>query len=321
MTPERRRQPEPIQGQERTPLALGDTPIDAYLLVLALVVALAIGFLHPGKDGRIAELIVVAVAAAWAYLVGVRAARLVAFAALSAYLALEGHYDRLNGDYAWQELLALGAIIAVVMASGALRGELERLRARVRALGDELEVIESERTLEAKLAGGKPMTQLEYELERSRRHNHEVCLILLRPDGFDEIGLRFGESAAELTLERIAETIGSSLRATDIPLRQGPFDFAVILPETSIEAARALAERTRLAIGSIRLELDPGEEIELSVSIGIASFPADATANDELVAAAQRALSAASEQGGNRTVLHSLPADAPAGWGIGRREQ
>jgi len=303
----------------RLPLALADTPLDAFLAVVALLTIAAGALLYTGGRGRTVELVLVALAMGWAYWIGFRVGRLVAFAIGVLFLLLENHYGRLTAESSWRELAVLAAIMTATMASGALRTELERLRARSRALAGELESIASQRALDVKLSGGKPISQLEYELERSRRHNHEVSLLLVRPDGFDEIGLRFGETAAELTLERIAETIGSNLRATDIPLRQGVFDFAVILPETSLEAARSLAERTRLAINSVRIDLGENEEIELSVSIGIAAFPTDAQSNEELVSSTRRALSVAVEQGGNRTVLHSLPPDAPSGWGLGPR--
>jgi diguanylate cyclase (GGDEF)-like protein len=185
------------------------------------------------------------------------------------------------------------------------------------ALRDELERIRATEVLEEKLGGARRASALEYELERSRRHNHEVSLLLVRPDAFDELQLRFGEAAATDTLSAVAEAIGVNLRATDVPLRLGTFDFGVILPETPPETARVVGERIRLAVGGQRLAAGGGEEVEISVAIGVATFPNDATSNDELVAAAQRALSSAAERGGNRTVLTSTPRDAPPGWGVG----
>jgi diguanylate cyclase (GGDEF)-like protein len=91
----------------------------------------------------------------------------------------------------------------------------------------------------------------------------------------------------------------------------------VILPETPAETARVVGERIRLSVAGRLLPVGAGEEVEISVAVGIATFPDDATSNEELVAAARRALSSAAERGGNRTVLTSTPRDAPPGWGVG----
>jgi hypothetical protein len=60
--------------------------------------------------------------------------------------------------------------------------------------------------------------------------------------------------------------------------------------------------------------------VNLSVTIGVATFPDDALTNDDLVTAARRAFGAGLELGGNRTVLASVPEGAPAGWGIPREQ-
>lgn len=289
--------------------------LDAVVVALALAFLTGLALLARSGPGRAFELVVVGVLAIVSYRVGWRAARAAAGAATVAFLVLELHWGRLGGHLA-RELIAAALVFGVCLASARARTELERSRLALVAVQDELERIRATEVLEQKLGGARRASVLEYELERSRRHNHEVSLLLVRPDAFDELTLRFGDEAAAQTLNAVAEAIGINLRATDVPLRLGAFDFGVILPETPSETARVVGERIRLVVSGRRLALDDGEEIDVSVAIGIATFPHDATSNEELIAAAQRALNSAADRGGNRTVLTSAPHDAPPGWSV-----
>ena len=147
---------------------------------------------------------------------------------------------------------------------------------------------------------------LEYEIERARRHKRLLSVLAIVPDEVGFLSAGPGESLSN------DEAIESAVRATDIVERIGPSRFRVALPETGPEGGRIVAERIRLLIDATRPE--PG--LGVSVSIGISTFPADGTDTVELEAAAERALARAQELGGNRTVLFSVPADAPRGWGL-----
>ena len=76
------------------------------------------------------------------------------------------------------------------------------------------------------------------------------------------------------------------------------------------------AERVRLAVGEGRVQVDGDDWVRSSVSIGISSCPIDGRTPGRLRGAAERALTAAAQVGGNRTVLHSVPPGAPRGWGL-----
>jgi diguanylate cyclase (GGDEF)-like protein len=294
----------------------GGLALDPIVVALALAFAVSLAILARSGAGRTLELVLVGAAALASYRARWRAARFVAGATAFGFLLLEAHYGRLGGKHLARELIAALLAFGVCLAAARSRIELDRRQARLVAAQDELERIRATEVLEEKLGGVRKASALEYELERSRRHNHEVSLLLVRPDAFDELTLRFGDAAASETLEAVAEAIGASLRATDVPLRLGTFDFGVILPETPSETARVVGERIRLAVGARRLSFAVDEAVDVSVAIGVATFPTDATSNDDLIASAQRALSTAAERGGNRTVLTSTPRDAPPGWGV-----
>ena len=283
---------------------------------IVLLVAVALGFSLQEGAGRPAELLLLGVAAVTAYLAPWRIGRLVAGGAALAYLALEWHYHRLGQDRYWEQVLYVTGILAAVFSAAYVRYALDHREAGLESVVAELEETAVETTLAGLLAGKRPLDSLDYELERSRRHNHAFSLLLVRPDDVDDTALRWGERATTAVLHALAETIGAHLRATDVPFRYGAYDFCVILPETPPAGARVAAERIRLELAGHRLEFGPGELVDLFVSIGVASFPDDAASNAELSRAAGRALARAFELGGNRTVLHSLPDEAPRGWGI-----
>jgi len=290
--------------------------VDAVLLALAAAFAAAVAILGPRGEGRVLELLITAGAALLSYRVGWRAARAVGGAAVAAFLLLEAHFGRLGHGHTGRELLTAILVVGACLLAARARRDVERLRYALRAARDDLAHAQASAVLEQKLSGSRRAGALEYELERSRRHNHEVSLLLVRPDGFDELAMRFGDEVANEALGIVAEAIGANLRATDVPLRLGSFDFGVILPETAAETARVVGERIRLDVSGRRLGLAGEGDVELTVAGGVATFPNDAKSNEELVAAAQRALSQAAERGGNRTVVTSLPADAPPGWRI-----
>ena len=126
------------------------------------------------------------------------------------------------------------------------------------------------------------------------------------------LGSAFGQTAAVLVGSvkdpSGAIVAGAQIRATDLAVRRGAHDFWLVLPETPDRAARVVGERLRLELGTR----------ELALAIGIASFPNDGLSAAELVSAADKALARSIELGGNRTVLFSVPRNAPPGWGLAR---
>jgi HD-GYP domain-containing protein (c-di-GMP phosphodiesterase class II) len=90
----------------------------------------------------------------------------------------------------------------------------------------------------------------------------------------------------------------------DIPARYGGEEFAVIAPETTSENAKLLAERLRKTISSHSFVTPAGQQVILSVSIGLASFPLDAQDREGLIQASDQALYFAKEAGRNRVCLY-----------------
>ena len=132
------------------------------------------------------------------------------------------------------------------------------------------------------------------ELARAQRGNGSAALVLLDLDHFKRLNDTHGHQAGDEVLRGVARVLDESSRGFDTPARYGGEEFAVILPHTDPVEAVAVAERLRAAIAAA--PLDP----EVTVSVGVASYPEDAASGDDLVRAADEALYAAKRAGRNR---------------------
>jgi diguanylate cyclase (GGDEF)-like protein len=307
------------RGDELGPQQRSASPrpiVEAFLATALPLVALGIGFILQGGRFHALELAVAGAAVAIAYLSSWRISGVAAAAAAIAYLAIEAHYGQLHHSKYWTTVLFVTLILGAVFASSYARLSVRSREAGLQRAVAHIDEIASEGRLEQLLSGERNLTSLGHEISRSRRHNHQFSLLVVRPDDMDDIALRWDHGGVQSVLGAVAETIGTHVRATDVPFRYGAYDFCVLLLETKPVGARVAAERIRLAAHGRRVEFGPGELVDLSVSIGTAGFPDDASTDDDLTLAASVALSKAVELGGNRTVLHSVPPGSPPGWGM-----
>lgn len=292
---------------------------DAFVLCLVSLAATAAGLAGLGGRGRVLETLVMGLGCIVSFQLGWSRARYAFGLWPLLFLLLEWQYGRLAHETYWSTVALAAGVAVATFAAAYLRCGVDR---RTDELGAVLDRLSGHRRLddleEALGADMRSVGTLAYELERARRHNHALSVLVIRPDDFDEVAMRFGDDAASQMLHTVAATVGKSLRATDIPLRQQPYDFAVILPETARTEARMVAERIRLAVAAERLEFGPGDVVDLTVSIGVAAFPQDATSNAQMTDALHHALAGAVESGGNRTVMYSVPDGSPPRWGLNR---
>jgi diguanylate cyclase (GGDEF)-like protein len=294
------------------------TVADAFVACVVFVLAVAVGFLVNGGRGRYVEFFLVGAAVLAAYLLGWKAGRALAISAIPAYVILEAHYDRLVHDRYWTQVFLAAAIAGAIASAAYLRRDIEKRKERLGLALAEVGELRSQTTLESTLFGSSQINPLDLELERARRYEHCLSLIVIRPDDIDAIATRYGELGSAEVLGEVAEAVARNLRAMDRARLDDPLGYVVLLPETQRQGARVVAERIRLDVGQRRLDFGPGELVNLSVTIGVATFPDDALTNDELIAAARRAFGAGLELGGNRTVLASVPEGSPRGWAIDR---
>jgi diguanylate cyclase (GGDEF)-like protein len=138
--------------------------------------------------------------------------------------------------------------------------------------------------------------RLRNEIERAARYQRPVSLVTFDLDDFKLLNDIHGHQEGDLVLRRVALVAREGLRAVDAPCRVGGEEFAILMPETSKPAARAAADRLVRRVRAL-----PGAR-PVTVSCGVATFPADASNPTEIVAAADAALYAAKARGRDRVV-------------------
>jgi diguanylate cyclase (GGDEF)-like protein len=142
------------------------------------------------------------------------------------------------------------------------------------------------------------------EVERARRYDQEMGLIMLDIDNFKRVNDTYGHVQGDMVLREVARVLRQSAREIDEPARYGGEEMAVALPQTDLEGAYRFAERVRKRIEALDLPLLDGDGVlKVTASFGAASLSAAANGDKEgLVAAADAALYRAKRSGKNRTV-------------------
>jgi diguanylate cyclase (GGDEF)-like protein len=131
---------------------------------------------------------------------------------------------------------------------------------------------------------------LQSELERSGRTNRPFSVLLMDLDGLKKINDRHGHVIGSRALCRVATILRLNSRSIDTAARYGGDEFALILPETNVAAAHQVVDRVRNC-------LEADEEVpQLTISIGVATFPKCGSTVQQLLEFADRALYAMKEQ-------------------------
>lgn len=142
------------------------------------------------------------------------------------------------------------------------------------------------------------------ELERSKRHDQPFSLIIIDIDNFKDFNDTYGHLYGDEALRNTALGIRGCTRIIDIAARYGGEEFAVILPTTDKEGALIIGNRIRDEIDKMAFPVKGlGKIARFTVSLGIASYPKDASTIEELINNADRALYKAKGLGKNRVVL------------------
>jgi two-component system cell cycle response regulator len=180
-------------------------------------------------------------------------------------------------------MLALQAAQALVRTR--LYEQSERL-----ATTDGLTGLLNRRTLNAQLQG---------RLREAQRYNRPISLLMVDIDHFKKVNDTHGHPAGDAVLRGVAKLLQTQARETDIVARYGGEEMALILPETDPRGAHAIAERIRKAVGSATHRGEQGN-LQVTVSIGVATWPGAGEAAEALLEAADKALYRAKKAGRNR---------------------
>jgi diguanylate cyclase (GGDEF)-like protein len=142
----------------------------------------------------------------------------------------------------------------------------------------------------------------------SQRSNLPLAALMLDLDHFKRTNDQLGHSKGDELLAATGALLPHLLRASDFVARYGGEEFLILLPDTDLQGARIIAEKIRNAIGDIELA---GEDIGLTVSIGVATRPDHALDGEQLQRAADRALYTAKTNGRNRVEVASGLSELP----------
>jgi diguanylate cyclase (GGDEF)-like protein len=121
-------------------------------------------------------------------------------------------------------------------------------------------------------------------------------------DKFKQINDQYGHDIGDLALKTLAQTCAGRVRTSDIFGRYGGEEFLLILPGAGKLKALDLAERIREAVEGQITHTPTDERLQITVSIGVATYPEDGQNVTPLVKAADQAMYSAKEQGRNRVV-------------------
>jgi diguanylate cyclase (GGDEF)-like protein/putative nucleotidyltransferase with HDIG domain len=198
-----------------------------------------------------------------------------------------------SGILAWW-LVGMGTLLVAAVLIDSMRAHVELLIARLydAARTDPLTRLSNRRGFRE---------QLDLELERARRGESQMTVVLGDLDHFKEVNDRSGHHVGDAALQRLAAYLQRDKRQIDSVARVGGEEFALILPDTDDHEAFLIAERLRCGLADEFAE----DTVAVTISFGVATYPRQGETAASLLHAADEALYAAKGSGRNRTVLHS----------------
>lgn len=140
---------------------------------------------------------------------------------------------------------------------------------------------------------------LEREITRARRHGRPLAALMFDIDYFKQVNDQYGHLAGDYVLRELADTVSSRIRKDEVFARYGGEEFAIVLPETTLEGARSLAESLRQKVAEHQFVFQ-NERVPVTISIGCAAMGPDDGAMELIQRADERLYEA--KRGGRNTV-------------------
>lgn len=147
-------------------------------------------------------------------------------------------------------------------------------------------------------------SKMEEEFRRARRYNKSLSYLMTDIDHFKKFNDTYGHQTGDAVLREVAKIVRKSVRETDIAARYGGEEFCVILPETEPEGAVQFAERLRQSVEAATFIGAQGEELKVTISIGVSSIPyTNPETADDMIKLADDSLYVCKKNGRNRVEL------------------
>jgi two-component system cell cycle response regulator len=140
-------------------------------------------------------------------------------------------------------------------------------------------------------------------LDNAKRNDRPLTFVIMDIDHFKQVNDSYGHDIGDEVLKEFAGRIAANVRGIDLACRYGGEEFVVVMPDTDVAAAYAIAERLRQSIETnpVRISRTPGQ-LHVTISIGIARMEGASDTADALLHRADKALYRAKRSGRNRVV-------------------
>jgi two-component system cell cycle response regulator len=200
-----------------------------------------------------------------------------------------------SADIEFSEIVVGAAVVAVRRAHALETTRADNLRLEALATTDPLTRVLNRRAL---------LDRLNAEVDRAKRYDSGLTMLLLDVDFFKQINDTAGHLAGDRVLRQLGALLEDAMRKVDVIARYGGEEFVAILPETSTDGGVAFAERLRERIAAHEFDVGRERAVHLTVSIGIATFPsAHVDSTEDLFARADEALYRAKSAGRNQVCI------------------
>ena len=157
---------------------------------------------------------------------------------------------------------------------------------------DELTGLHNHRYLEERLPE---------ELSRAKRYEQPVSFLMIDIDDFKKYNDRNGHEAGNEALQNVAQCLKDGLRSADVAMRYGGEEFCILLPQTALAEARAIAERIRHHVESTPFPHGESQPLgRVTISVGVSTYSKNVDTDKKIIAAADRALYESKRVGKNR---------------------
>ena len=151
--------------------------------------------------------------------------------------------------------------------------------------------------------------RLKEELERARRFECGMAVIMLDIDQFKRLNDEFGHLLGDEVLRQVSSLFHQQLRKIDVVCRYGGEEFAILLSQTDPQYSLGVAEKLRRVVETWQF---PGVPRAVTISAGVATYPEHGLGRDDLMKAADAGLYAAKQAGRNRVLMGPLARSAQA---------
>lgn len=142
--------------------------------------------------------------------------------------------------------------------------------------------------------------QIRMQIEQSKRYNHNFSLIIIDIDFFKKFNDTFGHQSGDAVLRQVAQTLKKNVRATDIVCRYGGEEMSIILPNTGKDEAFSTAQKICERVASKKFKLAGDKETNVTISLGVSTFPYDGDSASSIIEAADKRLYNAKNNGRNQ---------------------